>query len=124
MIGFFAWFLTIMFEGESPTIILQPMPEFLAQPQELTLKVSDEKRGLRSVKVSLHQSSRDTPIVQDAFPFQGLLNTGGARHYEKKLMLDPAVLKLAQGEVELRCRPGTIREEAEEMETCRSFITG
>jgi murein DD-endopeptidase MepM/ murein hydrolase activator NlpD len=102
MIGFLAWFLTIMFEGESPTILLQPMPEFLAQPLELTLKVSDEKRGLRSVKVSLHQSSRDTPIVQDAFPFQGLLNTGGARHYEKKLMLDPAVLKLAQGEVELK----------------------
>jgi murein DD-endopeptidase MepM/ murein hydrolase activator NlpD len=102
VLGFFAWFLTVMFEGESPTILLQPMPEFLSQPQELTLKVGDEKRGLRSIKVSLHQSSRDTTIVQDTFPFQGILNTGGARHYQKKLILDPVALKLAQGEVELK----------------------
>jgi len=102
ILGFFAWFLTTMFEGESPSIVLRPLPEFLSQPQELTLKISDEKRGLRSIKVSIQQSSRDTIMVQEAFPFQGLLNTQGARQYEKTFILDPAALKLAQGEVDLQ----------------------
>jgi hypothetical protein len=123
ILGFFAWFLTVMFEGESPTILLQPMPEFLSQPQELTLKVGDEKRGLRSIKVSLHQSSRDMTIVQDTFPFQGILNTGGARHYQKKSSSIPWPSSLLKARWSSRCRPGTIREEAEGTGTCRCFIT-
>jgi murein DD-endopeptidase MepM/ murein hydrolase activator NlpD len=102
ILGFFAWFLTVMFEGESPVVLLQPMPEFLSRPQELTLNITDEKRGLKSVKVSLHQSGRDMTIEQDSFPFQGLLNTGGERRYTKKITLDPVALKLAQGEVEIK----------------------
>lgn len=102
ILGIFTWFLTTMFEGESPSIVLQPMPEFFSKPHEFTLKASDEKRGLRSIKVSLRQSGRDTIIFEDTFPFQGLLNTEGARRYEKKLILDPAALKLSQGEVELQ----------------------
>jgi hypothetical protein len=102
ILGFFAWLGTIMFEGESPAILLQPMPEFLSQPQEATLKVRDAKRGLRSIRVSLRQSSRDMTVLQDTFPFSGLLNTGGVRHYEKKIVIDPVALKLAQGEVEFK----------------------
>ena len=102
ILGFFAWFLTIMFEGEAPSIALQPMPEYLSRSQELTLQISDEKRGLRAIKVSVQQSGRDMTVVQDTFPFQGLLNVGGVHRYEKEFILDPAALKLAQGELNLQ----------------------
>lgn len=102
LLGFFAWFFAAMFEGEPPSLALQPMPEFLAQPKEFTVKAMDEKRGLRSVRVSIQQSSRDLVILQETFPFKGFLNSDGVHHYEKKLSLDPLALKLAQGEVELQ----------------------
>lgn len=102
ILGFFAWFLTNMFEGESPSIILQPMPEFLSRPQEMILKISDEKRGLRSVKVSIRQNSREMTILEDTFSFQGLMNAQGTHRSEKGFILDPAAIKLAQGEVDLQ----------------------
>jgi len=78
-LALFIWFLAVMFEGESPSVVLEPMPEFLSKPHEFTIKAGDEKRGLRSIRVSLQQSGRDMILVQDTFPFQGLLNTEGAR---------------------------------------------
>jgi murein DD-endopeptidase MepM/ murein hydrolase activator NlpD len=102
ILGFFGWFLSIMFEGESPSIVLDPMPEYLSQPRELALQISDEKRGLRSIKVSVQQSGRDMTVLQDTFRFQGLLNAQGVHHVEKRFILDPAALKLAQGEMDLQ----------------------
>ncbi|MBN2032768.1 MAG: M23 family metallopeptidase [Deltaproteobacteria bacterium] len=99
--GFFAWFLTIMFEGESPSLILEPKPEFLSQPQEFSLKISDEKRGLRLIIVSVKQNGMDMILTQEVFPFEGLLNAKGVHLYEKKFILDPASLKLAQGSLDL-----------------------
>jgi murein DD-endopeptidase MepM/ murein hydrolase activator NlpD len=101
IVAFFAWFFAMMFEGEAPSLLLQPLPEFLSQPQKFTLKIGDKKRGVRSLKVSIQQGSREMTILQESFPFQGLLNAEGVHAYEKDFAVDPLALKLAQGEANL-----------------------
>jgi hypothetical protein len=101
LIGFFAWFFAIMFEGEPPSIVLQSTPEFLSRPQKFSVKISDKKRGMRSVKISIHQGTREMTIIQDSFPFKGLLNAEGVHQFDKDFEVDPLALKLAQGEVDL-----------------------
>jgi murein DD-endopeptidase MepM/ murein hydrolase activator NlpD len=102
IVGFFAWFFAMMFEGEAPSLLLQPLPEFLSQSQKFTLKIGDKKRGVRSLKISIRQGTRAMTIIQESFPFQGLLNAGGVHDYEKDFTVDPLALKLAQGEAELQ----------------------
>ncbi len=102
IVGFFAWFFAMMFEGEAPSLLLQPLPEFLARPQKFTLKIEDKKRGIRSLKVSIQQGTREMTILQENFPFQGLLNAEGIHGYGKEFAVDPQALKLAQGETNLQ----------------------
>lgn len=102
IIGFFAWFFTIMFEGEPPTVALQPTPEFLSRSQKFNVKISDTKRGVRAVKISIQQSTREMTIFQDSFPFKGLLNAEGVHQFDQDVEIDPLNLKLAQGEVDLQ----------------------
>ena len=47
------WFLCVIFEGEKPGIALRPLPDFLSGSQEFGLTISDTKRGLRILEVSL-----------------------------------------------------------------------
>jgi murein DD-endopeptidase MepM/ murein hydrolase activator NlpD len=102
IVGFFAWFFAMMFEGEAPSLVLQPLPEFLSQAQKFTLKVGDQKRGVRSLKVSIQQGTRGMTILQENFPFEGFFNAGGVHAYEKDFTVDPLALKLAQGEADLQ----------------------
>lgn len=102
IMGFFAWFFSIMFEGESPAIALQPMPEFLSGAKTFNVKVGDNKRGVRAVKVTIRQSTREMTLYQESFAFKGLLNAEGVHRLDKDVEMDPGALKLAQGEAELQ----------------------
>jgi len=102
IIGFFTWFFTIMFEGEAPSVVLQPTPEFLSRSQKFNVKITDGNRGMRSVKISIQQSTREITILQDSFPFKGLLNVEGVHQIDKDFELNPQALKLSQGEVDLQ----------------------
>jgi murein DD-endopeptidase MepM/ murein hydrolase activator NlpD len=101
IVGFFAWFFAMMFEGEAPSLVLQPLPEYLSRAQKFTLKTGDKKRGVRSLKVSIQQGTREMTILQESFPFEGFFNAGGVHAYEKDFTVDPLALKLAQGEADL-----------------------
>ena len=57
ILALFIWFFTIIFEGEKPTVTLIPQPEFLSAGQKFTLKLSDMKRGLKRLKVSVEHFS-------------------------------------------------------------------
>ena len=102
ILGFLAYLLVIMFESEGPSLVLQPLPEFLSKSQNFTVKTGDEGRGLRFLKVSIQQGTRERMILQEGFAFQGLLNVGGVHAYEKDFTIDPLTSKLAQGEAELQ----------------------
>lgn len=102
LIGGLAWFILTMFESESPTVLLQPTPEYLSQSQPFTVRIHDKKRGVRAVRISIHQSTRDMTVFQETFPFKGLLNSEGVHEIEKAFDVDPVALKLAQGDVDLQ----------------------
>jgi len=95
------WFFTVIFEGEKPSIDLKTRPEFLSVSQKFTFKISDMKRGLKKLKVSINQEGRSIPIFEKQFPFEGLFNQQGVHQYEKEIFIDPSALNLAQGRTDL-----------------------
>lgn len=100
-LGFFIWLLTIIFEGEKPNVILDPLPEFISKKQQFSVKISDMKRGLKALKIFYDQGGREATIFEIKFPFEGLLNKQGIRTYQTKFDFDPPQLHLAQGRVNL-----------------------
>ena len=96
-----AWFVFRVFEGEKPQIFLQPLPEYISENQQFTLNISDMKRGLKSLTVSLSQGGREVPVLNKSFPFSGFFNREGPRSYNAEFSIDPSKLNLAQGRVDL-----------------------
>ena len=99
---FFGWFLWGIFEGEKPRIVFDPSPVFTSGTQEFKLNISDRKRGLRALKVSVTQEGREKVIFEKAFPFKGLFNRNGLRSFDTTLSVDPKRLNLAQGNADLK----------------------
>ena len=102
VLGLLSWFLIVIFESEKPQIELTPIPDFLAEKQEITLIITDMKRGLKNVKVSVKQGGRNISILDKVFPFEGLFNREGIHRFETKFSIDPSRLNLAQGRVDLQ----------------------
>jgi len=98
------WFMFDVFEGEKPSVILQPFPEYISGDQKFTLTISDMKRGLKGLHVSLSQEGREINILEKAFPFKGFFNREGIRNYDTEFSIDPSKLNLAQGRVDLKAR--------------------
>ncbi len=101
VLGCLSWFLLTIFESEKPEIQLAPLAEFLTDKQELALTAIDMKRGLRRVKVSVKQADRNITVLEEVFPFEGLLNRRGTHRFETHFSIDPTKLNLAQGRVDL-----------------------
>jgi hypothetical protein len=97
VLGFLAWFLMMIFESEKPKILLAPLPEYFTEKQELLLTVTDAKRGIRRIEVSVKQEGRVMTVLEKAFPFVGLLNREGTHRFETRFPVDLSSLNLAQG---------------------------
>jgi len=69
----FGWFFTILFEGEKPAVLLEPLPEFLSKGQVFTVSMRDAKRGLKTFKVSVNQGGREITILEE----QGIVESSG-----------------------------------------------
>jgi hypothetical protein len=98
----FGWFIHRVFEGEEPEVSIDPMPEFISSDQKFNIAASDDKRGLREVKITMNQSGREVTVLKRSFPFQGFFNQEGTHSYAQEIRIDPEALGLAQGIVELR----------------------
>jgi hypothetical protein len=101
VLGLLSWFLMTIFESEKPQIQLAPLPEFLTEKQEVVLTVTDLKRGIRRVEVCVKQAGRTMTVLENAFPFEGLLNREGTHRFETRFAVDPSRLNLAQGRADL-----------------------
>ncbi len=95
------WFFAILFEGEKPSISLEPLPKFFTKIQEFTLSIGDSKRGLKRLIISVKQGGREISVLKKEFPFNGLLNRQGVHQFKKEIFIDPLVLNLAQGRADL-----------------------
>ncbi len=58
------WFFAISFEGEKPSISLEPLPEFFSKIQEFNLSISDRKRGLKRLEISVKQGGREIGVLK------------------------------------------------------------
>lgn len=104
VIGALGWFLACIFEGQPPTVVGEPLPEYLSGRQKFTIRVRDENRGLRKLKISVDQEGRKISILEKEFPFHGILNRQGAHTFETEIFLDPKEMNLAQGRADLYAR--------------------
>ena len=102
ILGSIAWFLTGIFEGEKPHVSVEPLPEFLSAGERFAISASDMKRGLKIVRVSLNQEGREITVLEEKFPFTGLLNREGVHKFSKEFPIDPSQLNLAQGRVDMQ----------------------
>ena len=96
------WFLFVIFEGESPLVTAEPLPEFISGEQKIKIHAEDSNRGLRSLKVVVNQSGREITLMEESFPFKGFFNLDGIHEIDTEFTLDPAAVKLAQGRIDLR----------------------
>lgn len=97
----FIWLFTVIFEGEQPSVTLDPLPDFISKKQEFEVSINDTRSGLKALKVSYNQSGTDTNIFELKFPFEGFLNKKGVRSFKKSFIFDPNELRLSQGRVDL-----------------------
>jgi murein DD-endopeptidase MepM/ murein hydrolase activator NlpD len=101
VLGAVGWFVVFLYEGEAPEASLQPLPEYISKAQKFTVTAEDKKRGLRAVRVFITQGGKETFLLDETYPYQGLLNRDGVHQVQKEISLDPTALKLAQGEITL-----------------------
>jgi murein DD-endopeptidase MepM/ murein hydrolase activator NlpD len=99
ILGVVGWFFAFVYEGEAPSASLQPLPEYISKAQNFTVMAEDKKRGLRAVKLSITQGGKETFLLDETFPYKGLLNRDGVHQVQKDISIDPSALKLAQGEL-------------------------
>ncbi len=97
----FGWFLSVVFEGETPTISLDPLPLYLSKSTIVNLRIADHGRGLKKLEAILSQEGRQITILAKEFPFEGLFNRHGLRQYEGEFVIEPSQTALAQGRVDL-----------------------
>jgi hypothetical protein len=98
----FIWFFTVIFESEKPSLSVDPLTEYLSKKQTFTVKASDMKRGLKGLKVSFTHGGAEQTILEMKFPFEGMLNHGGTRTFEKQVDIDTQAFHLTQGAIELK----------------------
>jgi len=101
MLGLLGWFLMIIFESEKPQIQMAALPKFFKGKQEVALTLSDARRGIRRVEVYVKQAGRAIPLLEETFPFRGVLNEKGTHRSEIRLTMDPFEMNLAQGHADL-----------------------
>ena len=98
----FGWFVIRVFEGEKPAIEVRPLPAFLSGAETLTVEASDQKRGLRVLRLTIEQTGREIPVFEKSFPYQGFFNSGGTHSHTETFQIDPRALGLAQGRADLQ----------------------
>ena len=75
----FAWLFTIIFEGEKPSVTLNPLAEYLSKKQEFQLNVRDMKSGIRKINVTYSQGNNDIAILDEKFSYSSIFCITG--HY-------------------------------------------
>ena len=99
---FLAWFMTVPFEKEKPSIKVEPLPEFLSGIEKFAITASDMKRGLRLLKVTLSQKGREVVVFEKRFPGEGVFFREGLKSFDTDFSINPLELKLAQASLDFQ----------------------
>jgi hypothetical protein len=105
------FFIANLFEGETPSVKTQSLPQYISGSVNLTIEAADGRRGLRSISALILQNGSEKLLLEKLYPFNGIMNREGIRFIEEQIQLDPKRLGLAQGRaiLEIRCRDYSMR---------------
>lgn len=94
-------FLT-WFEGEKPQIIGNNLPPYLGKETSLSFTISDQKSGLRSIRIVLTQDATEKIVLSKEYTRPGKNGTGGTSEETTRLTIDPRKLQLKEGAATLK----------------------
>ncbi len=96
------WLLYIKMEGEKPGIKIEGVDAAIQASQDFSLILSDDKSGLRNVRVLLKQNDKEVVILEEEFP--AINAVMGGEIFEKTLdvHIEPKKAGFSEGEAVLQ----------------------
>jgi len=89
-------------EGEKARVNLNLTSPYLGVSQEMVIKVTDQKSGVRNIRVTLTGNGKDVEVLKEDVNAGSLFLGGGRREVEFKAKIEPKKLGLAEGEAIFR----------------------
>ncbi len=99
---FLIWFLGIRMEGTPPLVKTTGISDGIRSSHEISISASDEKSGLRKVRVVLERGEKITPVLEKVFASTGFFGTGETKSETIDLQIEPKKLGLEDGKAVLR----------------------
>lgn len=91
----------LLFEYESPDLVLEKEIKYLGGRVELPLKVTDQKSGIRSITITLKQGDKIEQLLEKTFPRQAWFKPAGPATLSEKVIIDAQKAGIKEGEAEL-----------------------
>ena len=98
------WYVAVRLEGGRPELVLSEDVTALGISQELNLKISDAKSGLRKIRVVLERDGKEKPILEKDFPSMGFGRSGEIKSESIALLIEPKKMELPDGKVTLKIK--------------------
>ena len=98
------WAATLKFEGRAPSIHLERSSFSFGESQNITGTVSDQKNGIRGLRIALIKDRREVVLLEKHFPSGGFFsfNTGDPHTESFDFKFEPKKLGLSDGRAILR----------------------
>lgn len=91
----------LLFEFESPNLVLEKEIKYLGGRVELPLKVTDQKSGIRSITITLKQGDKTEQLLERTFPRQAWFTPAGPASLSEKVIIDAQKAGIKEGQAEL-----------------------
>lgn len=101
LIGAALFVVVVKYEGTPPAVTLDlPSPEVSAE-RKIPLSVSDEKSGLRLLRVAIRQADREVTLLERRFAPGDFIGGGRVKQEAAEVSIDPKQLDVEDGEATL-----------------------
>ena len=94
--------LFIRLEGEKPNVSVNLTSSYLGVSQNLIVKVTDQKSGVKNVRVTLSGQGKEVELLDQHMETGGLILGGGRREVDLERTIEPKKLGLTEGEAIFR----------------------
>jgi murein DD-endopeptidase MepM/ murein hydrolase activator NlpD len=92
----------IRMEHEEPVALIDLQSPYIGRSSNLTVSLSDQKSGLRSLWIAILQDGKETVLVDQVFPSAGMLGYGSTKSEAKRIAIEPRKAGLKDGSAMLR----------------------
>lgn len=93
--------LIYLHEREMPQVSLLADVDLIGAKQEISIRISDSRSGIRQMQVLLRQDGREVKLAEYNFVRKGYFGLAGPDRLDKNVLIDSSVLHLNDGKAEL-----------------------